>query len=145
MSFGVFMMIQSIAAGFMPGQGNIPPRSISSFRALIMLSREGVETPPVHEPIPTWFIPWVVGVAAGENEVPGRPFLDQEHFRSRGVQLRLDLSRTLAGAHRLSSDAQDLWTGSGRNAQGVPSRMILDGHRVGPRCSAGREGTPGAT
>ncbi|MER5363024.1 recombinase family protein [Streptomyces sp. NPDC002785] len=40
------------------------------------------------------------------------------------------------------SNAQDLWIGSGRDAEGVPSRMILDGHRVGPRCSAGRVGTP---
>jgi NACHT conflict system protein/NACHT domain-containing protein len=52
-----------------------------------------------------------------------------------------DLNRCVPFVLRLrsfnTSNAQDLWIGPGRDAEGVPSRMILDGHRVGPRSQRG--------
>jgi hypothetical protein len=71
------------------------------------------------------------------------PFLQQphhRHFRRRGnatchPRCRGAMLKTcgfLAGAPELDraemarSNAQDLWIGSGRDAEGVPSRMILE-------------------
>lgn len=79
----------------------------------------------------------LVPTAPRDRTTPNSPQSNANSFDAYWAPLSLWKIAPRRPPPRVPSSAQDLWIGSGRDAEGVRSRMILDGHRVGPRSQRG--------